>query len=243
MKNELIFKPYGVKAILIEWSPIIDKSIIKDITNFKNTILKKEEEVIQDFIIGYNSLLVNYVEEVTDFASKIKRLKELYKQENTFSTETNYRWEIPVCYDLDYGIDLEAVAQIKGLTPEVIIQSHTEAIYTVYFIGFLPGFLYLGGLQSQLHIDRKAIPNLKVPKGAVALGGVQTGIYPQESAGGWHIIGNTPISFFDVTQENPCFVKSGDEVCFKSINKETYLTIEAAIAKGSYQLIKTEIDD
>lgn len=243
MKNELIFKPYGIKGILIEWKPIIDKSTIRDITNFKNTILQKEKEVIQDFVIGYNSLLIHYNEEITNFTSRVDILKELYQEKGVLLIESCYRWEIPVCYDLKFGIDLVAVAETKGMLPETIIELHTEAIYTVYFIGFLPGFLYLGGLTPQLHIDRKAVPRLKVPKGAVALGGAQTGIYPQESAGGWHIIGNTPISFFDVAKKNPCFVKSGDEICLKSVDKEEYHKIKEEVARGDYQLIKTEIND
>ena len=101
---------------------------------------------------------------------------------------------------------------------------HSESVYTVFFIGFLPGFLYLGGLNSKLFFDRKPNPRLNVERGAVGIGGEQTGVYPVNSAGGWNIIGNTPKKIFDDKNLiQPALVNPGDKVSFYQITKEEYL--------------------
>lgn len=91
---------------------------------------------------------------------------------------------------------------------------HAEPIYDVYFIGFQPGFAYLGGLNELLHTPRLSTPRLKIPAGSVGIGGAQTGIYPYQSPGGWNIIGNTKAKLFDVNSENPSLLKAGDRLKF-----------------------------
>lgn len=243
MKSELNFKSYGTSAILIEWEAIIDEQIIKEINSFKHQIFEKEKDKIQDYIIGYNSLLIRYSLPIAHFSEKVDFFKEVYQFVQEDSQTINYLWEIPVCYDQEFGFDLETLAQEKQLSTSAITQQHTSALYSVYFIGFLPGFLYLGGLDQSLHTDRKSKPLLRVPKGSVAIGGQQTGIYPQESAGGWHIIGKTPIPIFDVQKEQPCFAKSGDQIQFVAIDKEEFHEIEIAILEGTYQLTQTVCND
>ena len=145
-------------------------------------------------------------------------------------------WKIPVCYDAVFGIDLEAISKEKNLSKEEIIKRHSQAIYTVYFIGFLPGFLYLGGLDESLHVPRKSTPRLQIEKGAVAIGGNQTGVYPTESPGGWNIIGNSPIEFFNPKLETPCFAKAGDKISFKPITIQEFKTIKILVEAGVYQI-------
>ena len=115
---------------------------------------------------------------------------------------------------------------------------HLSALYRVYFLGFLPGFLYLSGLDSRLYLKRKKKPLLNVPKGAVAIGGMQTGIYPNISPGGWHLIGNTPVNLFNPKKNPPCFAKPGDWISFEQINSQTYSKIESEQQNGNYQLDK-----
>ncbi len=241
MSYQLIYKRYGEFSILIKWKAIVDKDIIRDINTYKTKILKKEERKIQDCIIGYHSLLIVYKEVLCKVAEKISFLKEIYSFEQSVSSKINRVWTIPVCYNLKYGVDLLDISERTKLSVEEIIQLHINTIYTVYFIGFLPGFLYLGGLNRKLFFDRKSTPRLKVPKGAVAIGGKQTGVYPEKSAGGWNIIGNTPLRFFDVTKEVPCFAKSGDEIKFTSISEEEYFKIKGEVKKGLYKIEKKVI--
>lgn len=122
--------------------------------------------------------------------------------------------EVPVHYGGEKGPDLQEVASIHKMKVEQLIQLHTAPIYTVYFVGFMPGFVYLGGLDSQIHTERRSTPRLQIPAGSVGIGGAQTGVYPGDSPGGWQIIGNTSVSFFDVNREIPSLFMPGDQLKF-----------------------------
>jgi len=220
------YKRYGESAILIEWRPVIDHIILNEIVEFKHVILQKKREQIQDIIIGYNSLTIIYRQYDFDFEKEMNLLKSIEKSESSSLTPETKTWEIPVCYDEAFGIDLSFLSKTLKLSKTEIIDLHSTPVYTVYFIGFLPGFMYLGGLDKNLHVPRKDNPRLNVDQGAVGIGGSQTGIYPLESAGGWQIIGKTPLSLFDVNQDRPCFVSSGDQIQFKPISLEEFKTIE-----------------
>lgn len=234
IKFDLSYKPFGEKAILIEWPSEINEEVLNDIVTFKGEIEKNIQ--LQDLIIGYNSLMLVYKFVIEKITNKIDFLDKLYQQKKESERLDVTHWKIPVCYDISFGIDLELISKANNLSKEEIIHLHSSAIYTVYFIGFLPGFLYLGGLDSRLNIPRKNIPRLRVSKGAVGIGGKQTGIYPTESSGGWNIIGNSPINLFDVNKETPCFAKTGDKISFYSITLREYKQLEKAIKKNNYQV-------
>jgi len=122
--------------------------------------------------------------------------------------------DIPVYYGAENGPDLNAVAAQTGLTENEVIRLHSETIYTVYMIGFLPGFPYLGILPPALELPRRATPRVRVPAGSVAIAGQQTGIYPQASPGGWHLIGRTDLQLFDPQRNPPALLAPGDRVRF-----------------------------
>ncbi|MGC8767898.1 5-oxoprolinase subunit B family protein [Calditerrivibrio sp.] len=130
--------------------------------------------------------------------------------------------EIPVCYDDEFSPDRDFVESYTGLSFNEVVRIHTERIYYVYFIGFLPGFPYLGGLDKRIHIPRKKEPRMLVEAGSVGIGGVQTGIYPLDSPGGWQIIGRTPIKLFDKQKKEPFLLKSSEGVLFKKIDKKEF---------------------
>jgi inhibitor of KinA len=239
----LTYKPYGNHAILIEWTSKIDKNILKDIIFFKNKILKNNIKVIVDIVNTYNSLTIIYHTTIKNIYNEISTLKSIYKSTLSQFEPKNYCWKIPVCYDLRFGLDLKEISTKKDIDIDSIISIHSSTIYTVYFIGFLPGFLYLGGLDKKLNFDRKSNPRLMVEKGSVAIGSSQTGIYPQNSSGGWNIIGKSPISFFDIAKNEPCFAKSGDMIQFTSVNLDEYQQIETQVKIGYYQLEKELLND
>jgi inhibitor of KinA len=122
--------------------------------------------------------------------------------------------EIPVIYGGEYGPDIEFVAKQNNISIEEVIALHSEKIYTVFMIGFLPGFPYLGITDKKITVERKATPRIMVPAGSVALAGNQTGIYPENSPGGWQIIGRTNISLFDAEKNSPNLLQAGDRVKF-----------------------------
>ncbi|MGV3465566.1 MAG: 5-oxoprolinase subunit PxpB, partial [Heyndrickxia sp.] len=134
--------------------------------------------------------------------------------------------EIPVCYGGDFGPDLETVASMNGLSTEEVIQIHSSAEYTVYMIGFAPGFPYLGGMSEKIATPRLPSPRLKIPERTVGIAGNQTGVYPIETPGGWQLIGRTPIKLFRPQDEVPSLLHAGDKVRFKPISYEEYVEWE-----------------
>jgi len=148
-----------------------------------------------------------------------------------------------VCYENRFALDIDTISKQNKISKQDIIVRHSKTIYSVYLIGFLPGFMYLGGLDNALHIPRKKEPRLRVPKGSVAIGGEQTGIYPQQSPGGWNILGNTPVNLFDKSKDIPCFAKPGDKVKFFQVSEDQYKLIEKEVEFGLYELNKEVLND
>lgn len=122
--------------------------------------------------------------------------------------------EIPVNYD---GPDLAGIAALHQMTPERVIELHSSQEYVVYFVGFVPGFAYLGGLPPELATPRLETPRKRVPKGSVAIGGSHTGVYPFETPGGWRIIGRTPIEIFSPDSPELSLLRIGDHVRFRRL--------------------------
>jgi KipI family sensor histidine kinase inhibitor len=125
--------------------------------------------------------------------------------------------EIPVRYGGADGPDLAALAEHTGLSVDEVVKRHTQAEYIVFFLGFQPGFAYLGGLDPALAMPRRAEPRLEVPAGSVGIGGVQTGIYPAASPGGWQLLGRTELKLFDPARNPPTLMQPGDRVRFTAL--------------------------
>jgi len=135
---------------------------------------------------------------------------------------------IPVCYGEEYGPDLDEVAGLHKTTPEQVIKLHSSASYLVYFLGFVPGFAYLGELPKELVTPRLATPRKKVPAGSVGIAGNQTGVYPFETPGGWRLLGRTPVSMFRTDREGLSFLSIGDRVRFEPISRERFAELSHA---------------
>lgn len=241
MSYPISFKRFGQSAILIEWPDKIEESVIRDIIEYER-LIRKEQKVL-DTIIAYNSLTVvfknwdNYSDHYKYrnlFERTVKKMRELYNSVNPDRSLKSRLWHIPVCYDLKFGRDLEEISNKTKLSIDEIIKLHSKPTYLIYFIGFQPGFLYLGGLDAAIHIPRRNTPRLRVEKGSVGIGGEQTGIYPHESAGGWNIIGRSPIDFFNISMNQPCFAKAGDRVQFESVSLNVFKEISEVSAKSEY---------
>ena len=146
---------------------------------------------------------------VLDLLDKILKTNNL--EEGTTDVKVQTPVEIPVRYD---GPDLPEVAERLRLTAEEVIRLHSGSVYTVFMIGFQPGFPYLGPLPAALELPRRSTPRLRVPAGSVAIAGKQTGIYPQSSPGGWHLIGHTDFQLFDPAVRPPAYLQAGGRVRF-----------------------------
>lgn len=236
MAFKLTYKLFGERSILVEWPEVIDDKILKDIIQFKTRIEEKNIESIVEVKSAYNSLLIIYDSICRNFENEVNCLEKTYKSVKMNTDTVSVLWKIPVCYDAEFGIDLETISVEKKLSKETIIRLHSQTVYTVYFIGFLPGFLYLGGLNESLFVPRKSTPRLQIEKGAVAIGGHQTGVYPTTSPGGWSIIGNSPVDFFNPKSDPPCFVKAGDKIVFNPVSFKEYMDIKSLVQEGVYKI-------
>ncbi|MCM4152554.1 allophanate hydrolase subunit 1 [Arenibacter sp. N53] len=236
-------RQFGVHAILVEWPNKVEESILDEILQFiqylkKNQLSEKEWE----FVPAYNSLTLICKDTVLDFDYFKPKLKEWYTLIEKVSLAPRYLWRLPVSYDLEFGLDLQEISSQLGLEVERLIELHSNSIYTVYGIGFLPGFMYLGGVPEALEVPRKSTPRSKVTKGSVGLAGKQTGIYPQDSPGGWNIIGKCPVPMFNVKNESPCFVTVGDKIQFYPISMAEYQLHKIEAEVGIYNIEKIVLD-
>ena len=136
--------------------------------------------------------------------------------------------EIPVCYGGEDGPDLIDVSEIHGMTPAQVIELHSSATYVVYFLGFVPGFAYLGELPEALVTPRLPTPRRNVPPGSVGIAGRQTGVYPVATPGGWRLLGRTPLSMFRQEQDGFSLLSIGDRVRFTPINQRQFAALERA---------------
>lgn len=165
------------------------------------------------------------------FDTMAARVREaLLSRENIAgSAETDQREiiVIPVLYGGKYGPDLEEAARHAGIAAEEMIAIHSSVNYLVHMIGFAPGFPYLGGLPPEIAVPRKAVPRQRVPAGSIGIGGVQTGVYPIASPGGWQLIGMTPIKLFRPHHTRPSLLQAGDLVRFKPISDKEFQYIDA----------------
>jgi inhibitor of KinA len=134
--------------------------------------------------------------------------------------------EIPVCYGGEFGPDLNNVAEMHGMTAAQVIELHSSPTYVVYFLGFAPGFAYLGGLPTALASARLETPRAKVPQGSVGIGGKQSGVYPFSTPGGWRLIGRTPVAMFRRDANPMSLLQIGDHVRFRTISEKEFAELD-----------------
>ncbi len=209
---------YGSNAILIQFDAAPSQALFIKLSAIKGML---EKAFNCEVILSYQELLLKNLKAT----SKNIEAVGLYLRENSNDTPPPLslrRIRIPVCYDRKFGADLDILAKAKNLSTAEVIALHTQPEYLVYFLGFLPGFPYLLGLNEQLHTPRKAVPSREIVAGSVAIGGQQTGIYPQNSPGGWHVIGHCPISIFDATAAQASLFLAGDMIRFEAITLEEH---------------------
>ncbi len=217
----LKYQHFGEGAILVSWPNKIDKATRLDIHHFNQKIQRQIPQLIIETVTAYCSLTVFFTGGV-DKERLILELKNIYRSSDVQKEIHSTLWQVPVCYDLPFAIDLKNLSSQKKISINEIIKYHSNPIYTVDFFGFLPGFPYLSGLNPLLFTPRLNSPRTSVEKGSVAIGGNQTGVYPVNSPGGWHIIGRAPLSFFDVSKSPPCFIQPLDQIKFYPISLEEY---------------------
>lgn len=219
--------------IEIRWPKKISDTILLEQLAWKSFLINNNAERILEIRIGFNtlSLLFDKNISIAEWADLWHALQNLELNQTKLSKSI---WKIPVCYGGKFGYDLENLSKEKDISENDLIQLHQVKTYRLHFYGFLPGFMYLGGLDPRLESPRKSIPDRNIPSGSVAIGGYQTGIYPMESPGGWHVIGRTPLRLFDVEGGEQVIPQQGDLIVFEEIDQVNFKKIEQLVQHGQY---------
>ncbi|EBY6258864.1 TPA: 5-oxoprolinase subunit PxpB [Salmonella enterica subsp. enterica serovar Bron] len=201
----------GETAVVLELEPPITLASQKRIWRLTQRLVDMPNVV--EAIPGMNNITVILREPQTLALDAIERLQRWWEESEALEPDSR-SVEIPVIYGGAGGPDLAAVARHSGLSEKQVVELHASVEYVVWFLGFQPGFPYLGNLPESLHMPRRAEPRLQVPSGSVGIGGAQTGIYPLSTPGGWQLIGLTPLKLFDPMREPPVLLRPGDSVRF-----------------------------
>lgn len=213
----------GDHAIVFKISTGLREGIDQDLLAFTQYIIDKKINGIKDIILAYETLtliydIIGFDDNPFFFANKLLETFIAESSDIKYSNTAARLIEIPVCYDPSLGIDIQSAAIQLNCSVEQLIQQHSEKVYTVYCIGFLPGFAYMGDVNAPIQLPRHPSPRAKVLAGSVGIAGKQTGIYPITSPGGWQIIGRTPIKIFDPNSSALTLFKAGDQVKFNPIS-------------------------
>lgn len=209
--------PAGDAAILIEFADEINDAINDRVHALADALRAQARPQIRDLVPAYASLLVCYEPRGVSFEEMGTILQNALDALAMYSPGAPRRIEIPTRYGGEFGPDLAFVAQHNRITEADVIRWHTSVEYRVYFVGFLPGFAYLGSVPAPIATPRMETPRARVPAGSVGIAGRQTGVYPLESPGGWRIIGRTELSLFDPARDPPTLLRPGDRVRFVAV--------------------------
>lgn len=209
--------PAGDAAILIEFADEINDAINDRVHAFADALRAQNHPALRDLVPAYASLLVCFDPQRASFDEMRAVLRNIIHTPTTLAPLAPRQIEIPTRYGGACGPDLAFVAQHNGITQAAVIRWHTRALYRVYFVGFVPGFAYLGTVPEQIAAPRMETPRPRVPAGSVGIAGRQTGIYPTESPGGWRIIGRTAVTLFEPARDPPTLLRPGDHVRFVAL--------------------------
>ena len=227
--------PFGSSSILVEWEPILDPELNTAIHALAKRWGARTD--VEETIPAYSSLLIIFSKNIKHPIHKVDELKDDLNTVNEVPRDVFKRRKIslPVCYEDRFALDIEAYKS-KGMDTEEIIIAHSSTLYHVYMLGFLPGFPYMGIVPDKLAMPRKVQPREKIPRGSVGVANKLTGIYPQESPGGWNIIGRCPLSLFEISYDNPSFIQAGDSIQFYPISEDEYFQIKQDVHQNRYDI-------
>jgi inhibitor of KinA len=207
----------GDRGFLVELGDGISRQVNQKVRALFIGVAGHNFKAIKELVPGYRSLMVVYDPLVSSFHSLKSQIIDIWHTVDEARLPSSRIVEIPVAYGGEFGPDLQWVANYLKINREEVIHLHTQPIYQVYMIGFMPGFPYMGEVLNSLVTPRRETPRTHVMQGSVGIAQKQTGVYPVKSPGGWQIIGRTPIQLFDPQKNPPSFLEMGDRVKFYAI--------------------------
>lgn len=235
--------PVGEAALMVEFGKGINPETNKKVKALADYLDKRPLPGMLEYVSAYSSVTVffnpalvkQFQKEQLHLQPKLLAyqvladlLKEVLSKLDNGVVSKPRTVEIPVCYGGEFGPDLAYVAEHNNITMEEVIEIHSQGQYLVYMIGFAPGFPYLGGMSEKIATPRRPSPRLEIPAGSVGIAGMQTGVYPITTPGGWQLIGRTPLSLFRPQDECPSLLQAGDLIRFRPIPLAEYGEYEGA---------------
>jgi KipI family sensor histidine kinase inhibitor len=222
--------PCGDGAVSVEFGATIDPEINARVLALDAIVADAIPAVVES-VPTYRSLLVRYDPLLSTF-DEIRTGLLAIASDLPAKPRTGRLWQVPVVYGGAFGIDLDDVAALHGLSRSGLIDRHTAPTYQVYMIGFLPGFAYLGGLDQSIATPRRTSPRLVTPAGTISIGGIQALVAAMEAPSGWHLLGRTPVRAFMPARDPPFLLTPGDRVRFRPIDPAAFEALDRAAAAG-----------
>jgi inhibitor of KinA len=214
--------PASDSSLLIVLGNAISPELHARVIALFQTLRARRDARIRNLHPGYTSVLIDFDPLKMSHDELGAMIEQSARTAGAEGERKSNLVTVPVCYNAEFGPDLLDLADHAKISAEEVIQIHSSATYLVYFLGFSPGFAYMGGLPEKLHMPRLATPRGHVAGGTVGIAGSQTGIYPVDSAGGWRLIGRTPWRMFDPNADPPTRLQPGDTVRFSAIDRASF---------------------
>lgn len=232
--QEPLFLHAGDSALVVEFGREISENINARVHALDAAVREKHIIGVTETVPTFRSLTVFYDPSVLSGERLKRKLLKLCKGLSVSAAADKKIIEIPVLYGGDFGEDLKDVAMHAGLSEEDVVKIHAGTDYRIFMLGFLPGFVYLGGMDKRIACPRLSSPRTKIHAGAVGIGGEQTGIYPLSSPGGWRLIGTTPVRPYDNTRTPPVLFSASEYIRFVPVTENEYREIEQQVQNGTY---------
>jgi KipI family sensor histidine kinase inhibitor len=226
--------PAGDTALVVEFGDSIDQRLNARVLALARRLNESKLDGIVETVPTFRSLMVHFDPLVLPATRLSAHIADLL-QRPAQPEPTTRVWHLPVCYDASVAPDLELVASKLNLSPPAVIERHCSVTYHVYMLGFLPGQAYMGDLPPDLVLPRRETPRLKIPAGSVAIAMSMTSIFPMETPCGWHIVGRSPISLFEISPMPRTLLGPGDKVCFTPVSQREFDHLLAQVSAGTFR--------
>jgi KipI family sensor histidine kinase inhibitor len=224
--------PLGDSAAYVEFSTTLDLEVNSVVQRLALVILKRKVPWIRDVVPALGGVALHFDTDSAELPpqpleASLELVIDSLKQALATKDDPGREVELPVCYEPDFALDIAEVAKKANLALQEVATRHAAGEYRVLMMGFAPGHAYMGGLDPQLAVPRRASPRAIVPAGSVAVANEQTVVYPYAISGGWNVIGRTPMVLFDATRPRPSLLWPGDRVRFRAISRAQFVELAA----------------
>jgi inhibitor of KinA len=212
----------GDSALVVEFEERIDPRVNARVIALAEALQSAAVAGVRDIVPTFRSVAVYFDPLRTDYNALLTQIEAEDRRSSIDADRERTPMRIPVCYGGELGPDLPRVAAFAQMSEDEVVALHSSRVYRVFMLGFVAGFAYMGIVDARIAAPRHSTPRVRVPLGSVGIAGVQTGIYPAETPGGWQLIGRTPLKPFDASRPEPFLMKAGDAVQFAPIDRADY---------------------